>query len=44
MERLNLVALFCWWFNGYGVVVAEYGCEVAEEGVGELMVHESFEE
>ena len=44
MERLDLVALFHWQFNSYGVVVAKYGCKVAEEGVGKLMVHESFKE
>ena len=43
-EGLNWVALFRWWLDGYGVMVAEYGCKVAEEGVGKLMVHESFEE
>ena len=41
MERLVLVALFHWWFNSYGVVVTKNGCEMAEESVGELVMHKS---
>ena len=42
-EKLVLVAPFCWRFNSYGIVVAKNGCKVAEESVGELVMHKSRE-